>query len=117
MIVQHGGRGVDDLRLKPFPAETVKLIVDYVVGAVECVLRRLCGVRIESGLVKTEGVYTLNNGHSVQWTTSLQWTNCFPLPIYYPYISTSVEGTTFEQWTKCLSPTCPLFGGSTVVAW
>ena len=38
-----------------------------------------------------------------------------PLPIYCPYISTSEEGTTSEQWTKCLSPTCPLFGGSTVV--
>ena len=37
-----------------------------------------------------------------------------PLPIYCPYISTSEEGTTSEQWTKCSSPTCPLFGGSTV---
>ena len=37
-----------------------------------------------------------------------------PLPIYCSYISTSEEGTTSEQWTKCLSPTCPLFGGSTV---
>ena len=31
-----------------------------------------------------------------------------------PYISTSKEGTTSEPWTKCSSPTCPLFGGSTV---
>ena len=37
-----------------------------------------------------------------------------PLPIYCPYISTSEEGTTSKQWTKCSSPTCPLFGGSTV---
>ena len=43
------------------------------------------------------------NGHTVH-----------PLPIYYPYISTSEEGTTSEQWTKCSSPKCPLFGGSTV---
>ena len=34
-----------------------------------------------------------------------------PLPLYYPYISTSKEGTTSE---KCLSPMCPFFGGSTV---
>ena len=41
------------------------------------------------------------NGHTVH-----------PLPILYcPYISTS---TTSEQWTKHSSPTCPLFGGSTV---
>ena len=43
------------------------------------------------------------NGHTVH-----------PLSIYCPYISTSEEGTTSEQWTKYSSPTCPLFGGSTV---
>ena len=43
------------------------------------------------------------NGHTVHY-----------LPMYCPYIPTSEEGTTSEQWTKCLSPTCPLFGGSTV---
>ena len=37
-----------------------------------------------------------------------------PLPIYCPYISTSEERTTSEQWRKCSSPTCSLFGGSTV---
>ena len=36
-------------------------------------------------------------------------------PTYHPYISTSEEGTTSEQWTKCSSPTCPLFGGSTII--
>ena len=51
---------------------------------------------------------TSDNGHSKEWTTSLQWTNCYPLPLIF----TSEEGTTpSEQWT---SPTCPLFGGSTV---
>ena len=49
-----------------------------------------------------------------EWTTSLQWTHCSPLPIFCPYISASEEGTTSEQWTKCSSPICPLFGGSTV---
>ena len=44
------------------------------------------------------------NGHTVH-----------PLPIYCPYISTSKKGTTSEQWTKFSSPTCPLFGGSTVI--
>ena len=43
------------------------------------------------------------NGHTVH-----------PLPMYCPYIPTSEEGTTSEQWTKCSSPTCPLFGGSTL---
>ena len=55
---------------------------------------------------------TSDNGHSEEWTTSLQWIH--PLPIYCPYISTSEEGTTSEQWTKFASPMCPLFGGSTV---
>ena len=39
-----------------------------------------------------------------------------PLPLtVHTFLYTSDEGTTSEQWTKCLSPTCPLFGGSTVV--
>ena len=46
------------------------------------------------------------NGHTVH-----------PLPLYCHYISTSEEGTTSEQWTKCSSPTCPLFGCSTVYVW
>ena len=58
---------------------------------------------------------TSDNGHSEEWTTSLQWTNYSP-PAYILSIhfSTSEEGTTSEQWTKCSSPNCPLFGGSTV---
>ena len=42
---------------------------------------------------------TSGNGHSEEWTTSLQWTNCSPLPIYC-----SEEGATSEQWTKILTP-------------
>ena len=55
---------------------------------------------------------TSDNGHFEEWTTSLQWTNCFPSAYY---ISTPKEGTTSEQWTKCSSPMHPLFGGSTVL--
>ena len=44
-------------------------------------------------------------------TTSLQFAPC----LHIVHVSTSKEGTTSEQWTKCLSPTCPLFRGSTVV--
>ena len=57
---------------------------------------------------------TSDNGHSEEWITSLQWTNCSP-SAYCPYISTSEEGTTSEQWTKHSSQMCPLFGGSTEV--
>ena len=50
---------------------------------------------------------TSDNGHSEEWTTSLQWTHLFAPCLYYcPYISTSEEGTTSEQWTKHSSPMC-----------
>ena len=55
---------------------------------------------------------TSDDGHSEEWTNSLQWTNCFAP--HCPYISTSEERTTSEQWTKFSSPMCPLFGGPTV---
>ena len=43
---------------------------------------------------------TSDNGHSEEWTTSLQWTNCSP-PVYIIVHS-------------CSTPTCPLFTDSTV---
>ena len=57
---------------------------------------------------------TSDSGHSEEWTTSLQWTTCVPPANNCMHVRTSEEGTTSEKWTKHSSPTCPLFGGSTV---
>ena len=51
---------------------------------------------------------TSDSGHSEERTTSLQWTNCVPPANNWMHVRTSEEGT------KHSSPTCPLFGGSTV---
>ena len=53
-----------------------------------------------------------NNGHSEEWTTSLQWTNCSP-PAYILSIHFYLRRR--DQCAKCLSPMCPFFGGSTVL--
>lgn len=42
-VVHHRGGGEQDLRLEPLPAETVKLVVDNVVGTVQQILLRFCG--------------------------------------------------------------------------
>ena len=72
--------------------------------------RVVCLLRIRRGYYSG----TSDNGHSEEWTTSLQWTNCSP-PAYILSIHFYLRRrTTSEQWTKCSSPKCPLFGGSTV---
>ena len=54
-----------------------------------------------------------DNGHSEEWTTSLQWTHCsHPLPIIVHTFLPPKKGQ--QQLAKCLSPMCPLFRGSTV---
>ena len=60
---------------------------------------------------RAEDIRTSDNGHSEEWTTSLQWINCVPPG---PYISTSKEGATFKKLEKMLVPNVSIIQSSTV---
>ena len=58
---------------------------------------------------------TSDNGHSKEWTTSLQEQTVFPLlNIVHTFLPPKKVYTASEKWTKHSSPKCPSFRGSTV---